>query len=153
MRNILRALALALAFTPAIAFATDVPITAIGAVPVAQSSTGASAHVLCDQSAAVSIASATTTSVVPVVAGKAVYVCSILVQIVSGTTPTLQFEYGTGATCTSPTVLTGAFSGVGVYGIEGTVGTLFRAPASNGLCIVSGGTTPVLAGFVSYAQF
>jgi hypothetical protein len=106
-------------------------------------------------SKAVNISTAVTTSIVGVSGSTAVFVCGFHLETVSGTTPTFQFEYGTGAACgTGTTVLTGTYTGAALqtffYG--GGEMTLFQAPASNGLCIVSGGTTPNIQGVVTYVQ-
>jgi hypothetical protein len=60
------------------------------------------------QSVAVNIMTATTTSIVTVSGSTKVFVCGFTFSM-TGTTPTFQFEYGTGAACTNPVVLTGTF--------------------------------------------
>lgn len=150
MRKLLLALALLLA--PCAAQAADVqdPCT-----------------VLPKSSAAISVSSATTTSLVAAAAGKAVYVCGYIVSNVPSATSaaTFLFEYGTGASCTSPTALTGTF-GAGyttatapiVYVNGNGNGTILIAPAAataataNGLCILTAGTTVNIQGVVSYVQ-
>jgi hypothetical protein len=110
-------------------------------------------------SASVSIASATTTSIVAVVAGKGVLVCGFILDIQGSATTvgTAQFEYGTGAACSSPTALTGAMPGNITASVPTVIvangdGTEFSAPASNGLCIVTTGTTVNVTGYVQYVQ-
>lgn len=104
-------------------------------------------------------ATATTTSIVAVSGATAVFVCGFNIEVTAGTTPTFQFEYGTGATCgTGTTVLSGAYLGEAttlglsdfLYG--GGEMTIMQAPASNGVCIVTGGTTPSIVGVVTYVQ-
>lgn len=103
-------------------------------------------------------ASATTTSIVAVSGATAVFVCGFNIEVTAGTTPTFQFEYGTGAACTGPTVLSGPYMGEAttlglsdfLYG--GGEMTIMQVPASNGVCIVTGGTTPSIVGVVTYVQ-
>lgn len=101
----------------------------------------------------VAISTATTTVVQAGSAGKRVYVCAFTIVYTSGTTPTVQFEVGTGGTCTSPTVKTGviaiqATSGTGL--VVGAGHTLFSGTAGQDMCIVSTGTTPTVNGWVTY---
>ena len=104
---------------------------------------------------------ANTTSLVGVVTGQAVYVCSFSVSIPTsaGAAASLQFEYGTGAACSSPTVLTGTlgsgFIGAGapiLYSYGDGAGTIFTAAPNNGLCMVTAGTNVNIQGFVTYVQ-
>jgi hypothetical protein len=101
----------------------------------------------------VAISTATTTVVQAGSAGKRVYVCAFTIIWTSGTTPTIQFEVGTGGTCGTPTVKTGAMaipvtSGQGL--IVGAGHTLFSGVAGQDMCIVSTGTTPTVNGWVTY---
>ena len=73
------------------------------------------------------------------------------------TADTIQFEYGTGAACTSPVLLTGAFNTSGLltgsisYG--GGSQTIFKSAASNGICAVTTvGTGPSIQGVITYVQ-
>ena len=108
------------------------------------------------QSVAVTISTATTTQLVAPVAGQTVFVCGFTFAM-TGTTPTFQFEYGTGTTCgTGTTVLTGAFqndiaSGFGQYIYGGGEMTIFATPSANALCVLSAGT-PSVNGVVTYVQ-
>lgn len=102
-------------------------------------------------SAPFSITTATTTALVSVSGTKAVYVCSI--QLLTPVTNTISFEYGTGTACASgPTLLTPVYpASTNVLLSYG--GTVITAPASNGLCAVSTGTTtPGTIGVVTYVQ-
>jgi hypothetical protein len=124
----------------------------------AANSQGPTAVIACDKSAPINISTATTTSLVAVSGSTVPYVCSFSVYVVSGTLPSFQFEQGTGAACTSPTVLTGTYGGLaGAVGehitLGANTGTVFRGPASSGICILSGGTAPNLQGVITYAQF
>lgn len=102
-------------------------------------------------SAVVNISGAAgTTQLVAVSASKAVYVCYFSASVV-GTSPTISFEYGTSTTCVGPTALTGTFVvATGTYLTLHGSGTLFTAPATDGLCLVAGGTTPSIQGVISY---
>lgn len=113
-------------------------------------------------SAPINITSATTTSLVSVSGSTVVYVCGFAVTInqEATTADTIAFEYGTGAACTSPTLLTGTFGAGGVTaatapivvqaGHGGT--TIFKSAASNGICALTVGTTPSFQGFLTYVQ-
>ena len=113
------------------------------------------------QSASVAISSATTTQIVALSGTAQVYVCAYELVAGAGTNPSLQFEYGTGASCgTGTTVLSGAMAtGVtvsttapGPIFTAGPGATLLKAPAGNALCIVSAGTSPNFQGWVNYVQ-
>lgn len=105
---------------------------------------------------------ANTTSLISLVTGKAVYVCSFSVSIPTsaGAAVSLQFEYGAGAACvTSPVALTGTF-GSGFVGAGAPIlyeygdgsATIFQAIASNALCMVTAGTTVNIQGVLTYVQ-
>lgn len=103
----------------------------------------------------VAISTATTTAIQAGTAGKRVYVCAFTIIYTSGTTPTIQFEVGTGGTCG-----TGTTAKTGVIAIQATVGTglivgaghtLFSGTAAQDVCILSAGTTPTVNGWVTYA--
>ena len=118
-------------------------------------STGTSLPLACDLSVPINVASATTTALVTPSGTKSVYVCAFSLTV-SGTAPTVQFEYGTGVACAgSPTALTGPYTAtVGNEISAGAgMGTIMRAPAGNGVCVVTTGTTPGAQGILTYAQF
>ena len=113
-------------------------------------------------SAVINISTATTTALVPVSGSTSVYVCgfSATISQVVTTANTLQFEYGTGTACASgPTVLTGAYGAGGVtagaplFIAEDGHGTIFKSPASNGICAVTTiGASGNFAGVLSFVQ-
>jgi len=113
-------------------------------------------------SAAINITSATTTSLVAVSGSTTVYVCGFAVTIApSGTSAdTILFEYGTGAACVgSPTALTGTFGNGDVTTAAppvaiayGGAQTIFKSPASNGICALTAGTTVNVQGVLTYVQ-
>lgn len=112
-------------------------------------------------SATVNISSATTTQLVALSGTTSVYVCGYQLAAGAGTNPSIQFEYGTGASCgTGTTALTGAMAtGVtvsttvaGPVFSAGPDATVLKTPSGNALCLVSGGTTPNWQGFISYVQ-
>jgi hypothetical protein len=115
---------------------------------------------LCSLSATISIAAtAGTTQLVGLVAGQKVRICSFSVYIVSGTLPSFSFLYGTGAACvTGPVQLTGTYGGIAAaigehITVGNGIGQLFQTPNSQEFCITAGGTTPTLAGFITYGQY
>jgi Flp pilus assembly protein TadG len=118
-------------------------------------SNGASYPVACDTTVALNITTATTTQPIAPVAGKRIYICNLYASI-AGTTPTVQFEWGTGATCGTSTVLiSGAFAlaAGSVFDIGNNNGSEFFSPLGSGFCIITTGTTPSFQGYISYAVF
>lgn len=113
-------------------------------------------------SVAINITTATTTSLVAISGSTLIYVCGISMTIseVITTPNTIQFEYGTGATCgTGTTVLTGKYGDGGVTaGIPIVVnasngGTIFSAPAGSRLCALTAiGATASFQGVLTYVQ-
>lgn len=135
--------------------AIDPSLIVAAAPPVVPGSTDACQDLSQQKSSvAVNISSATTTSLVAISGTTSIYVCGWQLQTVSGTTPTIQFEYGTGAACTSPTVLTGTYTGAAlqVFTSPSSDTSLLKTPSANGLCLVTGGTTPNVQGFVTFVQ-
>ena len=113
-------------------------------------------------SAAISVATAATTSLVAVSGTTKVYVCAFSMTIAPSATAadTAAFEYGTGASCTSPTLLTGTYGNGDLTSAAAVVpvnsgagdGTIFSTAASSGLCIVTTGTAVSVQGAVTYVQ-
>jgi len=104
--------------------------------------------------AIINITTATTTSIVGISGSTAIYACGYYFAA-QGTTATYQWEYGTGGTCgTGTTILTGAVSVTTTATPHSALGgfTMFKAPASNGLCLVSTGTSPIYNGWLTYVQ-
>ena len=105
-------------------------------------------------SKSIAISSATTTELIPLVSGKAIYVTSFNVDAPG--TETIQFAYGTGTTCgTGTTGLTGVYSltvATNVVTVGNGLGIVLYVPAGNALCAVTTGASSI-AGSVSYAQF
>lgn len=110
----------------------------------------------------INVSSATTTALVAVSGTTSVYVCAVHLDIAGSATTanTAKFEYGTGTACaTGATALTGTMGSndAAVSTTPTTInmsgpGTLFTAPSSNGLCIVTTGNAPFDQGWVSYVQ-
>jgi hypothetical protein len=100
----------------------------------------------------VTIASATTTLLLAGTA-QTTYLTAFFVTM-TGTTPTLQLEYGAGSTCATGTVtLTGAMGGASL-GLGNGLGQILGAiPPNQNVCAVSGGTSPSIQGFLSYDRF
>jgi hypothetical protein len=114
------------------------------------------------KSVPVNIVTATTTQLIPLVAGQAIYVCGASLTIApSGTSAdSATFEYGTGASCgTGTTALTGAFGAGDLTTTTGLLpinlpseGTDLTAPSGNALCLLSAGTTVNIQGVLTYVQ-
>jgi hypothetical protein len=114
------------------------------------------------QSKVVDMNTATTTVIIPAVAGQSIYVCGASFAIgTSATTPgTFFLEFGTGANCvTGTTIITGsmgtetATAGIGAFPwlLPGGM-TSVVAPSGNALCGVSAGTTVSNHGTITYVQ-
>ena len=113
-------------------------------------------------SAAINVTSATTTSLVAISGSTTIYVCGFSMTIAPSATSadTAQFEYGTGGTCGSgTTALTGTYGNGDLTSTTSVVavnqngpGTIFKTPASNGLCLLTAGTAVSVQGVVSYVQ-
>jgi hypothetical protein len=104
-------------------------------------------------SVAINVSTATTTQLVALSSGKAIYVSAWDVTVLAADNITL--EYGTGSNCgTGTTTLTGAYqfpAGGGISKGSGIAPVLF-VPASNALCILTSANTQA-SGSVSYVQF
>ena len=103
-------------------------------------------------SAVINVSSATTTQLVALSAGKAIYVCQATAS--GGSAATALFEYGTGSSCgTGTTALTGAMALNASQPVSlGWGGVLVTAPAGTALCLVTGGTVTTAQGLISYVQ-
>lgn len=104
-------------------------------------------------SVAVSISTATTTQLVALSAGKAVYVCAFAVQMGASTSAVL--EFGTGSACaTGTTALTGAYTvaaSSAMFVNPGHGQTIVQTTAGKALCVLSTGTGGI-NGVLSYVQ-
>lgn len=128
------------------------------AVPAKASLTGANSSgnltgiVQADGSAAINVATATTTQLIALSAGKAIYVTGF--DMIAGGTGNVTFEYGTGTNCgTGTTVLTGAYPLTAQAGLaRGGSGVVWKIPASNALCVLTSAAVQI-SGSVSYTQF
>ena len=104
-------------------------------------------------SVAIAVTSSTTTQLVALTTGQAIYVCGGEMSL-TGTTPTALFEYGTSTDCTGTHALTGAVqptSGSMIPFGSGS-GVQFKTAVSNGLCLVTGGTTTFAEGWMVYVK-
>jgi len=101
------------------------------------------------------IATATTTSLIAGVAGKITVMCGWHVTSSQTTSTTFQFEYGTqGGPCTTPTVLTPAFSVTSNAPSSDHIdyGSI-QAPAGAQVCVVTTGATVAQSVVMYYSQF
>lgn len=121
--------------------------------PVSLEAAPPTTPIACTSSVPVTGASAATTELVALSAGKRVYVCGFVLNGAGATTATL--KYGTGTACGSGTTsLTGALKFVDgttiAYG--GGVGYVAKTPAGNALCWTNSGSIQV-SGLVTYTQY
>lgn len=98
---------------------------------------------------AIAITTATTTQLVAPVAGQAVYVCGLTLTMAAATS--IQFEYGTGASCTGTHALTGVIPPAQINPPSNNA-TQFVTPVAQGVCAVSTGTAGI-HGSMSYIQW
>ena len=138
------------------------PVHAVGPATYTISSTVPTGSDPCENisipkaSASVAITSATTTNLVSAVAGNFITVCGFQMSVV-GTSPTVQFEYGTtvSTACdTGATALSGAFAipTTTIFVNGGGAGLKLRTPVSQQLCLVTGGTITGVEGYISYVS-
>jgi len=93
------------------------------------------------------------TQIIALSATQTIYVCSLTVMAVSGTTPTFSLVYGTESNCaTGQGTTVAAFS-------TATAGQVFTfawpvavLPAGNALCYLDSGTTPIQNYQLTYVQ-
>lgn len=80
-----------------------------------------------------------------------VYLCSLIVGAVSGTTPTFSLVYGTGTNCAvgQTQIVPPVSTAVTQYGFINPIGL---TPAGNAICYLDGGTTPVQTFTLTYVQ-
>jgi hypothetical protein len=127
------------------------PATAI--YTAANSSGNLSGIVACDSSAQATVSTATTTQVVALVAAKAIYVCSFVINGAGSTTAKL--VAGTGTNCgTGQVSLTPAFSLAtgSTVSAGGGLGYLTKAAAGNALCLTNSAAIAANV-FITYTQF
>ena len=103
---------------------------------------------------AINISTATTTQIVALSGSTQIRVINYSFTV-AGTTPTVTFVYGTGTACgTGTTAISGAFAPLtGTLMTSPPGAAAFIVPAGKALCIVSGGTTPSIQGFLTYTQY
>lgn len=105
------------------------------------------------QSAAISVASATTTEIIPLVANQTIYLTSW--DVMAAGTNNVTLVYGTGTACaTGQVALTGAYPLIAQAGISkgNGLGIVLSVPKGNALCVTTSGGGQ-LSGSVSYVQF
>jgi hypothetical protein len=121
----------------------------------AENTVGPGQQVLCNQVAFVTVSSATITSLVAGVAGKAIFSCGWHVTSNQATSTTFQFEYGTqGGPCTSPTAVTPAFSITSTAPSADHISlATYQIPIGAQLCVVTTGAAVGQAIAVYYSQF
>ena len=128
---------------------------ACAAPAFAENTVGPGQQVLCNQTFQVAVATATTTALVSGVAGKSIFSCGWHVTSTQAASTTFQFEYGTqGGPCTTPTVVTPAFSVTSTAPSSDHISlATFQIPPGSQLCVVSTGATVGLSILIYYSQF
>ena len=117
---------------------------------------GPGQFVMCPKSVQAAIVTATTTQVVAPVTGQSVYICGWHVTSTQSTSTTFQFEYGSGATCgTNTVVLSPAFSvtSTAPSADHQTYAIGPNSAAGSGLCVITTGATVGQAIMIYYSQF
>ena len=111
-------------------------------------------------SAAVSLSSATTGTIVAGVTGKVIYVCDFTASLSGTAANAVTAKLFSGATTTNPCDTssadkTGTFTPTGAAGSPihmGFGGTVFSVSSGKSLCSVTTGTSPGLYGSITYVQ-
>lgn len=101
----------------------------------------------------ISVSTATTTQLLALSSGKAIYVTAV--DVVAGGTGNITFEYGTGSTCgTGTTTLTGAYNLTAQSGLAkgNGAGAVWVIPAGNAFCVLTSAAVQ-MSGSFSYSQF
>src|SRR6266481_257493 len=110
--------------------------------------------ILCNKAFPSTAAAATTTQAVPGVAGQNIQLCGWEVTSNQNGSTTFQFEYGTGATCTSPTIITPPFSITSAAPSVDRISSAWRTvPAGASICMITVGATVGIAALLYYSQF
>jgi hypothetical protein len=124
-------------------------------LPTNDANTGGSLTSIVQAGASVpiSISTATTTQLVALSAGKAIYVNAW--DVIAGGTGNITLEYGTGSNCgTGTTALTGAYPLTAQQGIAkgNGLGPVLVVPAGNALCALTSAAIQ-MSGSLAYTQF
>jgi hypothetical protein len=101
----------------------------------------------------INISTATTTQLVALAAGKAIYITAW--DVIAGGAGNITLEYGAGSNCgTGTTAMTGAYNLAAQFGIAkgNGLGPVLVVPAGNALCAVTSAGVQ-MSGSVSYTQF
>jgi hypothetical protein len=119
-----------------------------------QTPVGPPNQILCNKTASVSVASATTTSVITGTTTTTIFLCGWHVTSANTATSQFQFEYGTqGGPCSTPTTFTPPFSITSTAPSADHVDyAQFSAPLGAQVCVVTTGTTNVQV-LLWYNQF
>jgi hypothetical protein len=91
--------------------------------------------------------------IIALVAGQKIYLCSINIVGVSGTSPTFSLVYGTGTNCaTGQTKIIGVIAtGTNTLYAPSPGGSIV-VPTANAVCYLDGGTSPVQQLTLTYVQ-
>jgi hypothetical protein len=104
---------------------------------------------VCSGQAAISVAAAGTSQIVPLVTGQQIRICHL--SLSSSVAITVQLVSGTGSNCGTGTAnITGAYQNVVTFAISpGPVAGPF-APSGAAVCLVITGTSPTVGGVVTW---
>ncbi len=82
-----------------------------------------------------------------------IYLCSVTITAVSGTTPTFSLRYGTGTACaTGPVAMIGPFATATIGQVFAFVSPAAVTPAGQELCYLGTGTLPIQNYNITYIQ-
>ena len=126
-------------------------LLALPALVHAQASgSGDPCQVMPKANVAIAITSATTTSLIAPATGQAIYVCGVNLTMAASTS--IQFEYGTGATCgTGTTALSGVIPTAQIT-TPSENATQMVTPVTQRLCALTTGTAGI-HGYINYVQW
>ena len=104
------------------------------------------------QAVAASTSGTSAVQVIALASGAKVFLCSMNVVGVSGTSPTFSLVYGTGTNCgTGQTTIVGSF-GTTANTLYPFNNPFFVTPAGQAICYLDGGTSPVQRLAITYVQ-
>lgn len=149
--NVNQATAASLNATVAGNLTTVATVTAAGIAP------GTTNGCLSPGSTLVSISGATSgtaaTQLIALVAAKKIFICSMTIMAVSGTTPTFSLVQGTGTNCaTSQVVLVNAFSTATAGQTFAFANPVAVSVSADAVCYLQTGTTPIVNYTITYTQ-
>jgi hypothetical protein len=138
-------------FAPILLVLAFLLVPIMGSAPVQSQTLTPQTAILCNKVAPSGTLTAGTVQSIVGVAGKAIYICGFSYEGLAG--GSIQLVYGTGASCTSPTNLTGVYTVAANGNVTDHIDYAWNVSAfGQSLCAIVTGTNSVVLQ-VYYAQF